>query len=133
MKEVSVPAIVNVLVVDDEPNIHRLFSEVLSRRGYRVVGALDGEAALQSLRADSPEVIFLDLKLPGADGTQVLEKIREIEPDIPVILITGYPRDPLVDKAIRMGVFACLVKPFGVTDILTVVEVLALDHVARAA
>jgi len=120
----------SVFVIDDEPQIQSLFSEALSRHGYNVSGTLDGETAIRELKSKKPDLIFLDLRLPGMDGVQTLEEIRHLYPKIPVVLITAYPRDSLVDNAIKLGAFACLVKPFSMADVVAIIQTLALDQVA---
>jgi len=122
----------SILVVDDDPHIRKLFSKALTHHGYGVSGAPDGESAMANLKSGKPEVIFLDLKLPGMNGVEVLEVIRRLHPDVPVVIITGYPRSSLVDSAIRMGIFACLVKPFGMADVLAILESLGLAPAPKA-
>ena len=117
----------SVLVVDDEEQIQSLFSEALGRHGYTVVGVLDGESAIQYLEVNKPKAIFLDLRLPGADGVQTLQRIRQLHPKVPVVIITGYPRDSLVDGAIKLDAFACLVKPFSMADALAILETVELQ------
>ena len=119
-----------VLVIDDEPQILSLFTEALERNGYRTAGAANGEAALEHLKKQSPDVIFLDLKLPETDGVQVLERIRETHPTIPVVIITAYPRDLLVDNAMKLGAFACLIKPFSISNVLAILAALELEAAA---
>jgi CheY-like chemotaxis protein len=75
-------------------------------------------------------VAFLDLKLPGTDGVQIFESIRQLQPDIPVVVITGYPRDSLVEAAMNLGAFACLVKPFSMGEVLGLLEALGLRAAA---
>lgn len=118
----------SIFVVDDEPQIQSLFSEALARHGYEVSGVLDGESAISHLESHKPEVIFLDLKLPGMNGVETLEGIRQLHPKVPVVIITAHPRDSLVDCAIKLGVFACLVKPFSMTDVTAILETLELQQ-----
>jgi len=120
----------SVLVIDDEPQILSLFAEALDRHGYRTAVAEDGEAALKVLKDMQPDVIFLDLKLPGEDGVQVLERIRDTHPTVPVVIITAYARDMLVDKAMRLGAFACLIKPFSMSSVLGILAALELGEAA---
>lgn len=115
----------SVLIVDDEPQILSLFAESLARHGYHALTAGDAGAALECLR-DDPRVVFLDLKLPGTDGVQILESIRRLRPSIPVVIITAYPRDSLVEAAMNLGAFACLVKPFSIGDVLAILDALGL-------
>lgn len=119
----------SVLIVDDEPQILSLFAEALARHGYHALTAGDSAAALDHLKLD-PQVVFLDLKLPGTDGVQVFESMRKVQPSIPVVIITGYPRDSLVEAAMDLGAFACLVKPFSMSDVLAILGALGLRAAA---
>lgn len=79
-----------ILVVDDEESIRLLYREELEEEGYRVILASDGEEALRKVRKDSPDLITLDIRMPGMDGIEVLQRIREMDTDIPVIMSTAY-------------------------------------------
>jgi CheY-like chemotaxis protein len=79
-----------ILVVDDEESIRFLYREELEEDGYRVITAADGEEALQKVEKDEPDLITLDIRMPGMDGIEVLHRIREINKDIPVIMSTAY-------------------------------------------
>ncbi len=119
----------SVLIVDDEPQILSLFAEALARHGYHALTAGDAAAALEVLERD-PQVVFLDLKLPGTDGVQVFQAMRQVRPAVPVVIITGYPRDSLVEAAMNLGAFACLVKPFSMSDVLAILGALGLRAAA---
>lgn len=119
----------SVLIVDDEPQILSLLAESLARHGYHALTAGDAEAALDCLR-HNPQVVFLDLKLPGTDGVQIFESMRQLQPSIPVVIITGFPRDSLVEAAMNLGAFACLVKPFSIGDVLAILDALGLRAAA---
>lgn len=79
-----------VLVVDDEESIRFLYREELEEEGYRVITAADGEEALRKLKEDRPDLITLDIRMPGMDGIEVLQRIREMDKEIPVIMSTAY-------------------------------------------
>ena len=79
-----------ILVVDDEESIRYLYREELEEQGYRVITAADGEEALRKVRKDKPDLITLDIRMPGMDGIEVLQRIREIDKEIPVIMSTAY-------------------------------------------
>lgn len=79
-----------ILVVDDEENIRLLYQEVLRDEGYEVTLAGDANAALQSIEADPPDLITLDVKMPGMSGMDFLKKLKEDQQDIPVILCSAY-------------------------------------------
>lgn len=102
-----------VLIVDDEPNIRRMLSSLLEAEGHSTRAAEDGAAALVALETEEPDVVLLDLALPGADGLTVLHTIRERWPDLPVIMMSG--RATLSDavRATRIGAFHFLEKPLA--------------------
>jgi len=79
-----------ILVVDDEESIRFLYREELEEEGYRVITAADGEEALRKVRRDKPDLITLDIRMPGMDGIEVLHRIREMDKEIPVIMSTAY-------------------------------------------
>ena len=79
-----------ILVVDDEESIRFLYREELEDEGYRVITASDGEEALRKLRKEAPDLVTLDIRMPGMDGIEVLHLIREMDKEIPVIMSTAY-------------------------------------------
>jgi DNA-binding response OmpR family regulator len=79
-----------ILVVDDEESIRFLYREELEDEGYRVITAADGEEAMRKVRKDKPDLITLDIRMPGMDGIEVLQRIREMDKEIPVIMSTAY-------------------------------------------
>ena len=79
-----------ILVVDDEESIRFLYKEELEEEGYRVILASDGEEALRKVAEEKPDLITLDIRMPGLDGIEVLHMIKEIYKDIPVIMSTAY-------------------------------------------
>jgi len=79
-----------ILVVDDEKNIRLLLQDELSDEGYDVILADRGEAAMRMIREEKPDLVTLDIKMPGEDGLSVLRRIREIAYDLPVIICSAY-------------------------------------------
>jgi two-component system response regulator (stage 0 sporulation protein F) len=79
-----------IMVVDDEESVRFLYREELEDEGYRVITAEDGEEALRKVKTDRPDLITLDIRMPGMDGIEVLHRIREMDKDIPVIMSTAY-------------------------------------------
>ena len=79
-----------ILVVDDEKNIRLLLKEELQDEGYDVIMAENGATALEMIQEQTPDLVTLDIKMPGEDGLSILRKIREIEYDLPVIICSAY-------------------------------------------
>jgi DNA-binding NtrC family response regulator len=110
-----------VLVVDDERG-PRLALELILRRDFRVLSADSGEQALEILKNEPVDTVTLDLKMPGLAGQNTLSMIRGIDPDLPVIIITGYGSYESAVKALKLRAFDYVPKPFDSKKILSVVE-----------
>ncbi len=80
-----------ILLVDDEESIHLLYKEELSEEGYEVISALNGEDALKLFEEERPNLVILDINMPGIDGIEVLRNMKQLHPEIPVILSSAYP------------------------------------------
>ena len=104
----------SILVVDDEASIRNLLTDVISKEGYEVTTAADGEEAVGLLQRDHFELIISDLAMPGINGIQVLLEAKRIDPDYPVIIITAYPSANDVRKIMRLGAADFIMKPFNV-------------------
>src|SRR3990172_130574 len=101
-----------ILVVDDEYLIRWTLQQNLEKEGYQVILAETGEEAINKLEAEAPDLVLLDVKLPGMDGFEVLEKMLRIDRDIVPIMITAYEDVERVVRAIRLGAFDYIAKPF---------------------
>ena len=112
----------NVLVVDDDPGILEMLSEVVSRKGFKVVTAESGEQALKELDNQHFDLIFLDLVLPGMSGTDALSAIKEKDKKAVVVIVTGYGDDPIAMDAMSLGPLFLIRKPFRVSDIIEVLN-----------
>jgi excisionase family DNA binding protein len=104
----------SILVVDDEEVIREYFQKVLS--DYRVMAAASGEEALALLRHERPDLVLLDLRLPGIDGIQTLKKIKELDKSIIVIMLSAFGDQSTSRQATRFGAYAFLSKPFDLTE-----------------
>ena len=103
-----------ILVVDDEPEIRSLLAAVLQSKGYEVVTAADGEAALQQVPRERPAVILMDLTMPRMGGLDALPEIKRLDPDVPVIICTAHADLATAVRAMKLGAYDYLTKPFDV-------------------
>jgi DNA-binding NtrC family response regulator len=110
-----------ILVVDDEPQVGMIFTKVLGAAGYEVVHAVTGEDGVKRLNVQ-PDVIFLDIKLPGIDGVETLRRIRKTRPDLPVVMMTAYQTVDSAVESMRLGACDYLIKPLDNTRIKEVVK-----------
>jgi len=114
-----------ILVVDDQFGDRETLKAILEDRGYRVTTAADGAEAIRIVKEKHYDIIFLDVKLPGMDGVETFEQVKQIDPRAVVIMMTGYTEEELVRKAISGGAYTCLYKPFDMEKVITLVAEIA--------
>jgi two-component system nitrogen regulation response regulator NtrX len=107
-----------VLIIDDEEGIRESLSGIFEDEGYAVLTASSGEEALKTLRDQSADLIMLDVWLPGMDGVQTLKEIRNMKPDLPVIMISGHGNIELAVKATKTGAYDFLEKPLSLERVI---------------
>ncbi|NOQ45771.1 MAG: response regulator, partial [Desulfobulbaceae bacterium] len=107
-----------ILVVDDEPNYQIILSELLREEGYEVFTADSGNAGLPIVKETDLDLVLSDMKMPGMDGIEFLRKIKEFNKELPVILITAYAEVEKAVKAMHLGAFTYLAKPFSNEELL---------------
>mgnify|MGYP001577916513 CR=1 FL=1 len=110
------------LVADDEPDMRWLLTGVLRDQGFQVVAAEDGQAALEQITREPPDVVLLDLRMPGLGGIQVLEQARAVAPHMLVVIVTAYGDLPSAVQALRLGAYDFLTKPFDNDEIVFTVR-----------
>ena len=106
-----------IMAVDDEPTILRVLKRILEPEGYEVILASDGSSALALLDERKPDLVILDIMMPGLDGFQVLDSIRE-RFDVPVIMLTARCEQELLAKALEIGADDYVQKPFSAAVLL---------------
>jgi two-component system, NtrC family, response regulator AtoC len=111
-----------ILIIDDEPTLRESLQIALSGSGYEVKAARTGEEGLDLFEKEIPDLVLLDHWLPGINGDQVLQKIKEVNPEIPVIIMTAQGSVELAVQSMKMGAFDFLVKPFELDQIETLVQ-----------
>ena len=109
-----------ILVADDEGDIRDGAERILRRIGYRVLKAARGDDAQKMVEALRPDLVMLDLKMPGKDGMEVLKFIQEMDARILVIVVTGYATVEAAIEAMKRGAYDFIPKPFRVQDLGTV-------------
>jgi DNA-binding response OmpR family regulator len=110
-----------ILVVDDDPDIRGLVRELLDRRGFAVTEARDGQEALRVFFDERPDLVVLDVAMPGLDGWKTLERIRELS-DVPVVMLTAKATELEKTRGLRAGADDYVTKPFGRQELLARVE-----------
>lgn len=101
----------NILIIDDEKAIRKTLSEILSYEGYKIEEAGDGEEGLKKFSETNFDVVICDIKMPKVDGIEFLEKAREINPDVPVIMVSGHGNIDTAVEAVKKGAFDYVSKP----------------------
>ena len=105
-------SLAKVMVVDDEPEVRQLLGEFLSGRGYEVLLAATGKEALDAIDVQRPDLVLLDVAMPGMDGVETLKRIVMDDPPVPVIIVTANPDISLTSKLLAMGAVDYIPKPF---------------------
>ena len=111
-----------VLLVDDEREFVQTLSERLVMRDMGPAVAFDGESALNLIKEDEPEVMIVDLKMPGVDGLEVLRKVKETRPEIEVIILTGHGHEEDRELCMELGAFAYLQKPLDINELSDIIK-----------
>jgi two-component system response regulator AtoC len=106
-----------ILIVDDDDHIRFLLSTFLNERGYETEDADNGESALRWLNDHEPDLVLLDIRMPGLSGIEVLERAHQRYPNLPVIVISGYADEAMARDALRMGAYDFFLKPFDLSTL----------------
>jgi two-component system nitrogen regulation response regulator NtrX len=112
----------NILIVDDEKAIRKTLSEILSYEGYKIDEAGDGEEGIRKFRDKEYDVILCDIKMPKMDGIEFLEKAKELNPDIPVIMISGHGTIETAVEAVKKGAYDYISKPPDLNRLLITIR-----------
>ncbi|HOM81818.1 MAG TPA: response regulator [Armatimonadota bacterium] len=105
-----------ILVVDDELGPRESFRMLLKDR-FEVHTAASGEECLASIREQEYALVFLDVRMPGMDGIETLARLRQLRPTLPVVIVTAYTTMEAASRAVEMGAFGSLIKPFTRRDV----------------
>ena len=111
-----------ILLVDDETDVLEGLVEYLSRKGYDVATATDGQAALDSVRSRPPDLVILDVRMPGMDGIEVCRRLRKMSPEVRIIFLSALQQDVDKAKGLMMGGDDYVAKPFSTLELLARVK-----------
>ncbi len=123
---------VKILLVDDETGILDTLKILFKGQGYDVVVADSGKAALHSLEVERPDLVLSDIRMPGAGGLDVMAKVREVDPEIPVILMTAQASLQTAVRAVNEGAYYYLQKPFANDELLAICKRAAESRLLKA-
>jgi len=111
-----------VLVVDDLRSMRLTLGGILEDEGYSVTTVEDGYQAIEVVRKQHFDAIFIDIRMPGIDGVQTFREIKKIDPDIAVVMMTAYSVEDLVKEALEEGAHAIIYKPFDINMVIAIIE-----------
>jgi len=108
---------IRVLIIDDDPGVRDYLEALVSRQGYQVYAVADGEQALHTLEETRPDLVTLDVVLPGIDGLETLRQLKQRLPEVPVVMLSGHGQARTIVEAMRLGASDFLRKPFEVEEL----------------
>lgn len=111
-----------ILIVDDDPQLRQSFGKILRTEGHSVRMAGSGEAGLAAIKECLPDLVVLDVRLPGMSGLETFKVIKEMDPKLPVIIMTAYGTTETAIEATKMGAFDYVLKPFDIPSLLDLVS-----------
>jgi len=111
-----------ILIVDDDLRLLQSFERLLNAEGHTVRTAPDGETALAVVQADCPDVVIMDIRMPGMSGLDTFRALHRLEPKLPVIIMTAYGTTETAIEATKLGAFDYVLKPFEIPDILNLID-----------
>ncbi|MFZ5646402.1 MAG: response regulator [Bacillota bacterium] len=117
----------SLLIVDDQHGVRRLLQEVFVEEGYRVRTASGGEDALKMISQDVPDLVLLDIKMPGMSGLETLGELRKTNAGLPVMMMTAYGDLEVVRQAKKLGVKHYIIKPFELSEVRHMVKGLLIE------
>ncbi|KIN37567.1 hypothetical protein B4073_3687 [Bacillus subtilis] len=111
-----------ILIVDDQYGIRILLNEVFNKEGYQTFQAANGLQALAIVTKERPDLVLLDMKIPGMDGIEILKRMKVIDENIRVIIMTAYGELDMIQESKELGVLTHFAKPFDIDEIRDAVK-----------
>jgi DNA-binding response OmpR family regulator len=121
-----------VLVVDDERAVCNMLKKFLTKKGYSVNTALSGKEAIKAIRKEKPHVVLLDIRMPGIDGVETLKRIRKLNKNIGIVMITAVKEDETGRRCLKLGAYDYITKPLSLDYLENVLIVKLFDIDGRA-
>ncbi|MFQ6067685.1 MAG: response regulator [bacterium] len=112
---------VNILVAEDEADLREILKTILEQQGYRAILASDGDEAIKKIKKRSFRIALIDIKMPRVNGRKLAFKIKQINPRLPIVIITGSP-DFEEEMSLKKQAYEYIYKPFRINELLRVVE-----------
>lgn len=117
-----------ILVVDDDQLIVKTTCDILKIKGHEAIAAYSGEEGVEKVRSDPPDCVLMDIKMTGISGVEALKRMKEIVPALPIVLVSAYATDDLMEEAKRAGAYAVLSKPLNFPIILAFLSLLRKEE-----
>ena len=111
-----------ILVVEDEENMRFLITETLTNKGYEVIESICAEVALEKIKTFNPHLALMDIRLPGISGLEAISKAKELDPLLPIVIITAFGSREVALEAIKLGAYDYFTKPFKLVEMEVVVD-----------
>lgn len=117
-----------MLVVDDQMGVRRLLFEAFQEEGYTVELAASGKEAVEKVQTEIPDIILMDMKMPGMNGLEALHEIKKIYDSVLVIMMTAYGELEIVAEAMKLGIKEYVTKPFDINELRGLVKKVLLEN-----
>ena len=111
-----------ILVVEDDKNLQLTLAHILREEGFEIITTMWGSVAIEKVKKGIPDLILLDIMLPGMNGMKVLDKVKEIDHTLPVIMITGYGNAERAIRSIELGAYDFIAKPFDFEKLISKID-----------
>lgn len=111
-----------VLIVDDEKDLAYVLNDILELEGHKATSVLDGYKAIEEIRKTHYDLVLMDIRLPGINGVETFIQIKEIDPEVKVVMMTGFSVEDLIEKALKEGAYACIHKPFDLQKVIKLIQ-----------
>lgn len=115
---------IKVLVADDDRRMVKTICDILKVKGYKALQAYTGEDAIEKVKSEIPDCVLMDIKMPGINGVEALKMIKDISPDITVLLMSAYATEELIKEGKQQGAYTVLTKPINVQMVLLFLSLL---------